>query len=693
MQSLSCLGAKGSGWRGTLLLSLMGVTNACSGQPSDGLASAEHEENVASQSSALLGRPRVALSIQEAARAKAHASAASASSANPPINGINYHGGEVMRSGVGTNVYTIWYGDLPAARQTVLRNFLNDVGNTAYWDINATYYQQDGHRATKFLNPAGETSVNYTKGRALTDSDIFSIVTDAITAGSLPPDETGIYLVFTASDVTQTSSGWSFCGEAPNTLGYCGWHNSSAYQSATLGSFKIRFAFIGDPTRCPNSCITSEVRQLPPNGDAAGDGMVSVTAHELTEAISDPNLDAWYRDSDGEENADICAWTFGDVFTTANGQRANVQFGAHDYYVQQNWVNERGGYCALHRRAPSDVDDDGRSDIILSSGANWTTIPVAHAAAGGGFTVTNASAPDFASWAQYATPIAGDFDGDHRIDVALIGGPGWYTLPVAFSTFWGGYNVTNLAIADFAGWATVSGAKPVVGDFDGNGRDDIALVGGQGWNTVPIAFSNGDGTFSVTNSVNADLPVWAVMAGATPVGGDFDGDGRGDIALVGGQGWTSIPVAYSNGDGTFDTTNQNVVDFPTWATVSGATPVSGDFNGDGWSDIALVGGHGWSTVPVAFSNGNGNFGVSNTTVIDFPSWATLPGVRPASGDFNGDGLADIALVGGPGWNTIPVALRQRTDPQTVGSFDVINPSVADFPSWAVHPGAMPARGF
>ena len=38
--------------------------------------------------------------------------------------------------------------------------------------------------------------------------------------------------------------------------------------------------------------------------------MLSVVAHELEEAVTDPELNAWY-DSRGAENADKCAWTFG----------------------------------------------------------------------------------------------------------------------------------------------------------------------------------------------------------------------------------------------------------------------------------------------------------------------------------------------------------------------------------------------
>ena len=60
---------------------------------------------------------------------------------------------------------------------------------------------------------------------------------------------------------------------------------------------------------------------------------------------------------------------------------------------------------------------------------------------------------------------------------------------------------TTVIRGGFAGWATAAGTKVVTGDFSGSGRTDIALVGGQGWTTVPVAFANGGGTWTITNLI------------------------------------------------------------------------------------------------------------------------------------------------------------------------------------------------
>ncbi len=76
-----------------------------------------------------------------------------------------------------------------------------------------------------------------------------------------------------------------------------------------------------------------------------------------------------------------------------------------------------------------------------------------------------------------------------------------------------------------------------------------------------------------------------------------------DLVEVGAANWASIPMASSNGDGSFTVTNLAVDTFATLATSPGVQIVSGDFNGDGKTDLAAIGVASWASVPVAFSTG------------------------------------------------------------------------------------------
>ncbi|MFY9573662.1 MAG: hypothetical protein WAV20_19865 [Blastocatellia bacterium] len=83
-----------------------------------------------------------------------------------------------------------------------------------------------------------------------------------------------------------------------------------------------------------------------PERDLAADAMASTMAHALSAIVTNPLGDAWY-DRYGLENADKCQGTFGQTYAAANGARANMKLGSRDHLIQQNWVNDRRGRCAL----------------------------------------------------------------------------------------------------------------------------------------------------------------------------------------------------------------------------------------------------------------------------------------------------------------------------------------------------------
>lgn len=330
-----------------------------------------------------------------------------------------------------------------------------------------------------------------------------------------------------------------------------------------------------------------------------------------------------------------------------------------------------------------DFDGDKASDILLTGGAGWTSLPVAFSNRDGSFRVTNAFVGDFGTWAT--TPnvktLVGDFNGDRKSDVALIGPGGWRSMPVAFSNGDGSFRITNSNVGDFGGWASVPNVDALVGDFDGDGKADVALAGGDPnwWHTMPVAFSKKDGSFKVTNTEAGVFAVRAGELGTKKVVGDFDGDGRADIAVVGSSART-LPVAFSRGKGAFDIRDAAIGEFAAWAAVPGVKVLVGDFNGDRRSDIALIGGdpNWWSTVPVAFSNGDGTFNVTNFQVYfdgsnNLSAQAAHGAATVFAGDANGDGLADITVVSA---GTFVYTGLSRGD----GTFGIVISQPGDFAS-------------
>ncbi len=154
-------------------------------------------------------------------------------------------------------------------------------------------------------------------------------MSSAISSGRLPKDTSAVYFVLTSADVTASSG---FCTQ------YCGWHTHG-----TISGSDIKYAFIGNPDRCPSACAAQNPG---PNGTGGADGMASIISHELEEAVTDPDLNAWY-DTRGQENADKCAWTFGTTSTASNGASYNITLGGTHYLIQRNWVNASGGYCSM----------------------------------------------------------------------------------------------------------------------------------------------------------------------------------------------------------------------------------------------------------------------------------------------------------------------------------------------------------
>src|SRR5438445_205625 len=167
-----------------------------------------------------------------------------------------------------------------------------------------------------------------------------------------------------------------------------------------------------------------------------------------------------------------------------------------------------------------------------------------------------------------------------------------------------------------------------VGDFNGDGKLDLAVVNFGDWN-VYVLLSNGDGTFQAARSVyfasGGGFP-WSIAKG------DFNGDGKLDL-VVSNYGDNSLSVLLGNGDGTFRPAPSLTVGY------GPAGVVVGDFNGDGKLDLAVANLND-NTLSVLLGNGDGTFQTPQT----FASPGMTHPYFVAVSDFNRDGKQDLVVT-------------------------------------------------
>jgi FG-GAP-like repeat len=222
-----------------------------------------------------------------------------------------------------------------------------------------------------------------------------------------------------------------------------------------------------------------------------------------------------------------------------------------------------------------------------------------------------------------------DVDGDLNTDI-VVGDIGATVVHV----FMGKGDGTFQSPLDFA--SSFPPRSIHIGDFNGDGRPDLAISG-------PIGFSlwlgNGDGTFR--------LPVFVSTGFSSSISpGDLNQDGKTDVAgfvsnIVNGN--ISFFIKLGNGDGTFQSSTSV-------GPASGKLSLLADFDGDRVPDVVAEGA---GSVFVWINHGDATF----QAPLSVPGGATSAGI--AAADLNGDGATDL-IVTNPEQNTVSVLLNAGT---------------------------------
>jgi len=198
-------------------------------------------------------------------------------------------------------------------------------------------------------------------------------------------------------------------------------------------------------------------------------------------------------------------------------------------------------------------------------------------------------------------------------------------------------------------------------DVNGDNRPDLITIqrigsAATGFTTqILLNINKGDGSFNASSPLTLGDPVTVPIVSSPIVAVDMNKDGKIDLVSLGNNastGIASLAVSLGRGDGTFLPATK--VPVPDASSVQADTLAAGDFNGDGKIDIAVT-----SFLSVAtgiyFGNGDGTLApFTDSTGGVHPSESiNLSAFGPAiAADFDGDGKLDL-LAGNVLLRTIP----------------------------------------
>jgi len=295
----------------------------------------------------------------------------------------------------------------------------------------------------------------------------------------------------------------------------------------------------------------------------------------------------------------------------------------------------------------ADMNGDGKLDLLVSGAAQAVLL-------GNG---DGTFKPPIITFAAGTVSAVGDFNGDGKLDLAvgsyyggvtiLLGnGDGTFGQYIPFSSD----PVQGLAAADLNGdgrsdlvvtsfqettvyisngngtfqagarYAAASGVRALLADFNGDGKTDMVRLNYS--SQAQFLAGVGDGTFLAP----VQLPFQSTFAAVA----DLNGDGKPDLAFVSNSFPACISVALGNGDGSFGFGGSAC------NGIEGGNPVVADLNRDGKPDVAVA-----QVGAVMTAIGDGLGGLANASVAPISNhddhWT-------ATGDFNGDGKADLAVT-------------------------------------------------
>jgi len=461
-----------------------------------------------------------------------------------------YHGGPTMTTNKTYAIY--WapsgYSFNPGYTSTIDQYF-GDVAHDSGMSSNvyavATQYSGIQYNST-FGGSVADTNPYPTSGCPLYEGDISKCLTDAqliaeidnqISANGWTRNGTNQFFMFTPSGVGSCFD--SLGNQGCAYTAYCAYH----------GYTPSGAIYANQPYAGHSGC---DEGQYPNGATSKADPTINVVSHEHNEAITDPQLNAWY-DSAGYENGDKCAWIFGPL-SGSSGSEYNQTINGHNYFLQEEWSND-GSVCLQTYGSGGGGNPPTVTNFSPTSGPVGTTVDVQGTNFTGATSVAFNGTPDPSYIVNSSTDITA------HVPSGATTGPISVTTPNGTGTSASNFTVTG-----------GGGSPPTVTSFSPTSGPIGTSVVVNGTNFTGVTAVMFHGTPATSYTVNSPVKITATVP----------------------SGATTGPISVSNGSGTGTSVNSFTVTAASPPRIIGFTPMWGwtgttvTINGTGFTGATSV---------------------------------------------------------------------------------------------------------